>query len=563
MAPEASADAVLVVQDLTVAFDTGDGPKLALSDVGFSLRRNEILGIVGETGAGKSVLARALIDFLPTGARIVKGDVRLGGRSILGLSPDQQRQLRGGQIALIGTNAKALLDPVERVGNQIARVLRAHRGGSRREARKTAVDLLADVGIIDAERRARAYPHQLSGGMAQRVIIAMAMVARPEVILADDATLGLDATVQVQVLDLLVERCRQLGLSIVLITHDLGIVAHYCDRVAVMRSGRVVELKPVQGFLAKPDERYSVELLESAKARPVPRGTKSPAEVAQAQGDPVAAPLLEVQNLFKLFPISGTREVVRAVDDVSFSVGRGETLALVGESGSGKTTVGQCLVRLLMPDAGRITFDGREITGLAEGEFRPLRRRIQMVFQEPYVALNPRWRVADLISEPLKLMDGMGRTEKRNRLNELLDMVQLPAKLADAYPHQLTAGEQKRIGIARALATNPEFVVFDEPTTALDIRVRAQIIDLVRDLQARMGLSALFITHDLNSVRSLAHFVAVMSRGKIVEYGETEIIFEHPSEQYTKTLLAAELPIEQQAGRQAPAHQFIAMTEGA
>ena len=558
MAPEGPSEAVLEVEDLTVAFHNADRLKLVLENVGFSLRRNEILGIVGETGAGKSVLARALIDLLPRGARVIKGDVRLRGRSILGLSPEEQRQLRGGQIALIGTNAKALLDPVERVGNQIARVLQAHRGGSRRQAHKAAVQLLADVGIVDPARRAGAYPHQLSGGMAQRVVIAMAMVARPDVILADDATLGLDATVQVQVLDLLVERCRELGTSIVLITHDLGIVAHYCDRVAIMRGGKIVELKPVGRFLAKPEEQYSIELLESAKARPVPMSATSPVEVAVAQGAPASTSdrLVEVQNLFKLFPISGTREVVRAVDDVSFSVGRGETLALVGESGSGKTTVGQCLVRLLMPDAGRIKFDGQELTDLTERDFRPFRRRIQMVFQEPYVALNPRWRVADLISEPLKLVEGMDRIAKRRRINELLDMVQLPTRLADAYPHQLTAGEQKRIGIARALATNPEFVVFDEPTTALDIRVRAQIIDLVRDLQSRMGLSALFITHDLNSVRSLAHFVAVMSRGKIVEYGETELIFEHPSEQYTKTLLAAELPIEQQAGRQAPVHHI-------
>lgn len=566
MVAETSKDPVLEVRDLTVAFGAdGQQQQLALSDISFDLRRNEILGVVGETGAGKSILARALIDLLPGGAHVVEGDIRLGGRSIRGLGADEQRRLRGGQIALIGTNAKALLDPVERIGRQIVRVLRAHRSVSRRDAHRATVDLLAEVGIVDPERRAEAYPHELSGGMAQRVVIAMAMVARPDVILADDATLGLDATVQVQVLDLLVERCRQLGTSVVLITHDLGIVAHYCERVAIMRDGRIVELKPVEQFLAKPDERYSIELLESAKVRPAPRTARRQVQMASGTGvatDSGSDPLLEVEGLFKFFPISGTREVVRAVDDVSFSIRRGETLALVGESGSGKTTVGQCLVRLLMPDAGRITFDGREITGLAEREFRPLRRRIQMVFQEPYVALNPRWRVADLIAEPMKLMEGMPRRQKRRRVGELLDMVQLPARIADAYPHQLTAGEQKRIGIARALATDPDFVVFDEPTTALDIRVRAQIIDLIRDLQSRMGLSALFITHDLNSVRSLAHFVAVMSRGKIVEYGETEAIFEHPSEQYTKALLAAELPIEQHAARQASVREYR-LAEGA
>jgi ABC-type glutathione transport system ATPase component len=534
---------LLEVEGLTVAF--GEQSRPALDNVGFTLHRNEILGIVGETGAGKSVLARALIDLLPSGGAITRGDIRLGGRSVRAMGKEELRRLRGGKIALIGTNAKALLDPVERVGPQIARVLRAHRGGSKQAAWRAAVDLLRDVGIVDPAQRARAYPHQLSGGMAQRIVIAMAMVAGPEVVLADDATLGLDATVQVQVLDLLVERCRRLGLAVVLITHDLGIVAHYCDRVAIMRDGRIVELKPVESFLEAPSERYSVDLLQAAKARPTP---------IQAQPDPSGpvaaptappAPLLELAGLVKLFPVSGTREVVRAVDGVSFEIARGETMALVGESGSGKTTVGQCLVHLLKPDAGRILFDGQDVTFLAEREFRDLRRRIQMVFQEPYVALNPRWPVRKLIAEALDL-EGRTGAEKAGRVRELLDMVQLPARLADAYPHELTAGEQKRVGMARGLATWPDFVVFDEPTTALDIRVRAQIIDLVRRLQREMGLTALFITHDLNSVRSLAHYVAVMRQGKIVEYGETEQIFAHPAEDYTRTLLAAELPIERE-----------------
>jgi peptide/nickel transport system ATP-binding protein len=401
------------------------------------------------------------------------------------------------------------------------------------------------VGIVDPERRAHAYPHELSGGMAQRVVIAMAMIAGPKVILADDATLGLDATIQVQVLDLLVQRCRELGLGAVIITHDLGIVAHYCDRVAIMREGRIVELKPTGRFLEQPEEAYSSVLLDAARVRPTPMGGQAPGDEQSPAPAVPAKPLLEVQGLEKFFAMGGNSKAVRAVDGVSFTVGRGETLALVGESGSGKTTAGQCLVRLLNPDGGRILFDGADVTTLPERDFRPYRKRIQMVFQEPYVALNPRWPVEDLIAEPLELDPRMSRTDRARRVRELLDMVQLPAKLAGAYPHQLTAGEQKRIGIARALATNPDFVVFDEPTTALDIRVRAQIIDLVRELQQEMGLSALFITHDLNSVRSLAHYVAVMRYGKIVESGETETIFARPAQDYTKTLLAAELPIEQ------------------
>jgi ABC-type glutathione transport system ATPase component len=345
----------------------------------------------------------------------------------------------------------------------------------------------------------------------------------------------------VQVLDLLVKRCRELGAGVVLITHDLGIIAHYCDRVAIMRDGRIIELEQVGGFLDAPREDYSRTLLEAAKVRPTPMvgGELGESETAKR--------LLDVTRLEKFFPIAGTTEVVRAIDDVSFTVRKGETLALVGESGSGKTTVGQCLVRLLESDGGGIIFDGADITNMPVKEFRSLRRRIQMVFQEPYVALNPRWPVRALIAEPLQLDPSMDRRARERRVKQLLDLVHLPLSIADVYPHQLTAGEQKRIGIARALATGPDFVVFDEPTTALDIRVRAQIIDLVRDLQAEIGMSALFITHDLNSVRSLAHNVAVMRYGKIVEYGETETIFARPVEGYTRMLLAAELPIEQGA----------------
>jgi len=533
-----SSRLLLEVEGLSVASDA----VAVLSEIGFTLDRDEVLGIVGETGAGKSVLARALIRLLPEGLRVSSGDIRINGTSFSTLEGDGERRLRGGKIALIGTNAKALLDPVQTVGTQVARVLQAHRGGSDRDARAAAIELFGKIGIVDPERRADAYPHELSGGMAQRVVIAMALIAEPQLVLADDATLGLDATIQVQVLDLLVKRCRELGSGVILITHDLGIVAHYCDRVAIMRSGRIIELRPVGEFLQRADTDYGRALIEAAKVRPTPM-----AEEPKAVGTTiVTAPgnLLEVSNLKKYFPV-GDGEVVKAVDDVSFSIPEGRTLALVGESGSGKTTIGQCLVRLLDVDSGGIIFDNKEITNLEERAFRPVRRRIQMVFQEPYVALDPRWHVDELIAEPLRLDRTLGKVERARRVKELLDMVHLAPRLADRYPHEITAGEQKRVGIARALATNPDFVIFDEPTTALDIRVRAQIIDLVRELQRRIGLSALFITHDLNSVRSLAHDVAVMRHGKIIERGSTEHVFNNPAQEYTKMLLAAELPIEQ------------------
>lgn len=530
---------LIKVENLTVAY----GDKEVLRDITLSVARDEVLGIVGETGAGKSVLARAILDLLPGSGRVVSGSIRIAGQDLASASESTRRALRGGTVALIGTDAKALLDPVRTVGEQVADVLRAHRKLGGREAHRAAVDLFAKVGIVDPEKRAGAYPHQLSGGMAQRVVIAMALIAEPKVILADDATLGLDATIQVQVLDLLVARCRELGMGAVIITHDLGIVARYCDRVGIMRDGRIVEDGATSGFLDRPATAYGTELLAAARARPAPI-----ARSEAAAGPSRPRPLVDVLNLVKHFTTS-SGHVVKAVDDVSFAIPAGETLALVGESGSGKTTIGQCLVRLLDSDSGSIVFKNRDILGLPASAFRAMRRDIQMVFQEPYVALNPRWTVEDLIAEPLALDAELASpAAKRARVREMLDLVRLPERLARVFPHELTAGEQKRVGMARALATRPAFVVFDEPTTALDIRVRAQIIDLIRDLQSRMQLAALFITHDLNSVRSLAHTVAVMRNGRIVERGETERIFATPENDYTRMLLGAELPIERRRG---------------
>ena len=527
--------AVMTVQDLTLAFGEGPAARTVLDGVSFELMPNEILGIVGETGAGKSLLARALMDLLPEGAVRRAGRIALEGKSFAEMSPQERQKVRGGKIALIGTNAKALLDPVQTVGRQIVRILQRHRPQPKAGAWKTMVNLLAEVGIVDPANRANAYPHELSGGMAQRVVIAMALVAEPAILLADDATLGLDATVSVQVLDMLVERCRARGLSVVLITHDLGIIAHYCQRVAIMRQGRFVEINEVKTFLAGPSLPYSQALLAAARARPLP------ATISQSVD---RRPLLKVEQLVKLFPGKQPGQTVRAVDNVSFSIERGQTLALVGESGSGKTTIGQCLVQLLPMTSGIVTFDGQHISAMEPRLFRLLRKRIQMVFQEPYVALNPRWQVRHLIDEPLRMLENLSAQQRRERVIQGLDWVNLPAHYAELYPHELSAGEQKRVGIARALITQPDFVIFDEPTTALDIRVRAQIIDLVRDLQSRMQLTALFITHDLNSVRSLAHQVAVMNRGRIVEHGPVDSIFSAPADPYTLKLLSAELAVE-------------------
>lgn len=531
MSAVSSYPPIVELKGFSVAF----GDRTVIDAIDLQLRPREIFGIVGETGAGKSVLARAILGLLPAGGRVTAGGVLYQGCPIAKLPAQEAARYRGGTVALIGTNAKALLDPVARIGDQIARVVCAHEAVSARTARARAVDLMREVGINDPERRARAYPHELSGGMAQRIVIAMALAGNPDVLLADDATLGLDATVQAQVLDQLVERSRERGLAVLLITHDLGIVRRYCGRVAVMRDGKLIEEGPVAPFMAAPVEGYSRDLLAAARARP----SLQPPRTARKE-----PPLVDVRDLSMHFPVPGSSEPVRAVDGISFKIAPGETLALVGESGSGKTTAGLCLMRLLDNTNGRIFFQGHDVTDLTSRAFRSHRRDIQMVFQEPYVALSPRWPVRDLLSEPLALVEPMTASERARRVDELLAAVHLDPRTAGALPHELTAGEQKRVGIARALATKPRFVVFDEPTTALDIRVRGQIIDLIRDLQARMNLAALFITHDLNSVRSLAHRVAVMHGGKIVEQAAVEAIFERAQHPYTQKLLAAELPVD-------------------
>jgi ABC-type glutathione transport system ATPase component len=527
---------LLQVHQLSVGFSGPSGIAAALNAISFTLASREVLGIVGETGAGKSILARSIIGLLPGSGRITSGDVMFAGRSLLTMPESQYRRMRGGRISLIGTNAKALLDPVTPIGRQIVRIIRTHVPGSGRTAAHKAVELLRSVGIGEPEQWAKAYPHELSGGMAQRAVIAMALAGEPELLLADDPTLGLDAAVQVEVLDLILQQSRARRCAVILITHDLGIVAQYCDRIGVMKSGRLIELGAVDEFLRRTALPHSSGLLAAASARPTLAG-------CIAAGRPAGRPLLQVRQLRKIFPATGERGEVRAVDGVDFEIGSGQTLAMVGESGSGKTTVGQCLLRLLPSTEGQVLFDGTDITRLTARQFRPFRRKMQMVFQESYLALNPRWRVADLIGEPLAMLASTTRSERARHVARLLEVVQLPASLANATPQQLTAGEQKRVGIARALATDPAFIVFDEPTTALDVTVRAQIIELIRDLQLRAGLTALVITHDLNSVRSLAHHVVVMNRGRVVECAETEVIFSRPTDEYTRTLLASELPI--------------------
>jgi peptide/nickel transport system ATP-binding protein len=539
---------LLDVQQLSVGFSGSRGTDTVLNAINLTLSRGEVLGIVGETGAGKSILARSIIGLLPASGRITRGDVRFAGRSLLTLPEREYRRLRGGRISLIGTNAKALLDPVTPIGRQIVRIIRAHLPVSTRAAKQKAVELLRSVGIGEPDQWAYAYPHELSGGMAQRTVIAMALAGEPELLLADDPTVGLDTAVQAQVLDLMMVQTRVRRCAVLLITHDLAVGTRYCDRIRVMHHGQLTEFDAVDASLRRPAPPHSGYPFAA-----IPTSATRVERVSLAQ---TAEPsLLEVRRLRKIFTATQARSEVRAVDGVDFVIGPGQIVAMVGQNGSGKTTVGQCLLNLLPATEGQVLFDGTDITRLAGRQFRPFRRRMQMVFQESYLALNPRWRVADLIDEPLALLGPMTRSERTRRVGRLLEIVQLSASLANETPDQLTPSEQKRVGIARALATDPDFVVFDEPTAGLDLRGHAQIIELIRDMQLRTGLAALFITHNLNSVRSLAKHVLVMNRGRIVESGETELVFSRPVSAYTRMLLAAELPTEAKLSGQVPSWQ--------
>jgi len=530
-----NAAPLLAVEHLSVRFHTERGPVQAVDDVSFHVDAGETLAILGESGSGKSVAAGAIMDILDRPpAEITSGRVLFEGRDLLALPWPEHRRLNGTELAVIFQDTLAHLNPVYPIGWQIAEGFRAH-GRHDVDAGAEAVRLLARVGLPDPERRVDDYPHQFSGGQRQRVMIAMAIALRPKLLIADEPTTALDVTVQAQILRLLRDLQREVGMALLLITHDLGVVADIAERVIVMRAGRIVEQGPVRTIFAEPQHAYTRQLMAAVPGRlaPPPRAIR-------------AAPLLAVENLTKHYPITKgllrrpTGEVVRALDGVSFELRAGETLGIVGESGSGKSTLARTLLRLEPPTAGTARFRGDDLFALEGAALKRYRRRVQVVFQDPFASLNPRMTVEQLVSEPWWIhRDVVPRARRRDRAAELLEQVGLGAEHLRRYPHQFSGGQRQRIAIARALALEPEIVICDEAVSALDVSIQAQVIALLRELRDRLGLAYLFIAHDLPVVRDLADRVLVMHQGRVVEAGATEDVFDHPQADYTRALLAA------------------------
>ena len=614
-----ASEILLKVENLKTWFDTPEGVVRAVDGVDFHIARGETLALLGESGCGKSITALSLMQLVPSPAgRIVAGRVRLNGQELLELSERDRRAVRGRRIAMIFQEPQTSLNPVLTVGDQISEAIPDARRLSRRQRRDRVTELIKAVGIADAARRYDEYPHQLSGGMKQRVMIAMALAAQPDLLVADEPTTALDVTIQAEILDLLRELQRKTGMALLLITHDLGVVAEMADRVAVMYAGQIVETAPRGKFFKEPRHPYSRKLFRSVPGR-MQRGAtleviagsvpslsqefhgcrfadrcdrawdlcrrKIPAWITErdrgvrchlydetVSSAPSATQarkaakakvttsrkageiLLRVTDLKVHFPIyQGVFQHVvghvKAVDGVSLEIARGRTLALVGESGSGKTTVGKGILQLVAPTAGSVIYAGRELTGLRGAELRPLRRHFQIIFQDPYASLDPRMLVGEILEEGMRAQGiGADRAEREARVAELLQHVGLSIEARRRYPHEFSGGQRQRISIARALAVDPELIVCDEPTSALDVSVQAQVLNLLRRLQDELGLSYLFITHNLSVVEYLAHEVAVMYLGRIVERGSVEEVLAYPKHPYTEALLSA-VPVIDAKGR--------------
>jgi peptide/nickel transport system ATP-binding protein len=519
----------LLVKDLVVSFD---GAR-AVDGVSLSVAPGEIVAIVGESGSGKSMTAMAAMGLLPPTATWT-GDISVGGTSLRDLSAAQRRKLRGAQIAMVFQEPMTALNPSFTVGWQVAEAVRVHdRSVSRSAALRRAAELLSLAGIPDPDKRLGQFPHELSGGLRQRVMIAIAIACDPAVLIADEATTALDVTVQAEILDLLRSIRQRLGTAILVITHNMGVVADSADRVVVMHDGKIVEQAPVEDLFHQPAEEYTRTLLAS-----VPRLAPRPDKTAFVPADGDETPVLALENLTVDFGsrVSGS---LRAVDNVSLSLGKGEILGLVGESGSGKSTVGRCAIGLLSPSAGSVRLLGESLTSARGGKLRRLRQRCGIVFQDPGSSLDPRMTIAECIAEPLVIARAGNRAQRAARVTELLESVRLDPATAGRYPHELSGGQRQRISIARALALRPEVLVADEPTSALDVSVQATVLDLLLDLQAELGFACLFITHDLAVVSFLAHRVAVMRSGKLVEIGGRDQVLFSPAADYTRRRVAS------------------------
>lgn len=523
---------LLSVRDLTIRFGAFEAAK----KVSFDIAPGETLALVGESGSGKSVTALSILKLLPPSATL-EGTVMLGAQNLAAASVDQLRAVRGNDVGMIFQEPMSSLNPVHTVGKQVGEILATHQGLRQTAARKRTLELLAEVGIPDPASRIDDYPHQLSGGQRQRVMIAMALANNPRLLIADEPTTALDVTVQAQILALLKKLQRQHGMAMLFITHDLTIVRKIADRVSVMTQGEIVESGPTAEIFANPQHAYTQKLLAAA-----PRG----APVLPKSASPI---LVETKDLKVWFPIKRgllrrTVGHVRAVDGVDIAIHKGETLGVVGESGSGKSSLGYALLRLI-PSDGRIVVLGQEIAGRSGRAMRPMRKHMQIVFQDPFGSLSPRMSVGEIVEEGLKVhMPRLTTAEREAKVIAVLNEVGLDPKSTNRYPHEFSGGQRQRIAIARALVLEPDFLVLDEPTSALDISIQAQVIDLLRDVQRRRDLTYLFISHDLRVVKALAHSVVVMRNGKIVETGPAAAIFARPRDPYTRQLMAAAFDIE-------------------
>jgi microcin C transport system ATP-binding protein len=530
---------LLTVRDLTVTFATPGRPVDAVRGVSFDLDRGETLALVGESGSGKSVTALSILQLLPYPmARHGRGSsIVFDGQELVGAPPETMRHIRGNRIAMVFQEPMTSLNPLHTIEKQITETLFLHKHMGASAARARAIELLRLVGLAEAERRLDAYPHQLSGGQRQRVMIAMALANEPDVLIADEPTTALDVTIQAQILELLKDLQARFGMALLLITHDLGIVRKMADRVCVMTKGEVVEAGAVAEVFARPQHAYTRRLLGAEpKGEPLVHDPRPPVLLA--------ADALRVWFPIKSGLLRRTTDYVKAVDGVDIAVRAGETLGVVGESGSGKTTLGLALLRLI-PSAGEIRYDGRRLDGLGSGAMRPLRRELQVVFQDPFSSLSPRLSIGQIVEEGLKVHGiGGSAAARRPLIRQALTEVGLDPDAADRYPHEFSGGQRQRVSIARALVLKPRFVVLDEPTSALDMSVQAQIVDLLRELQERHRLAYLFISHDLRVVRALAHDVLVMKDGKVVESGPAERLFAAPSHPYTRALIAAAFNLE-------------------
>ena len=530
---------LLGVSDLSVSFSSGASETRAVRGVSFDIGRSETLALVGESGSGKSVSALSILQLLPyPTAHHPSGSIKLLGEELIGAAPARMQQIRGDRIAIVFQEPLTSLNPLHTIEKQVGEILFIHKKLDKAAARARIIELLTEVGLPDVEERLSAYPHQLSGGQRQRVMIAMALANDPDLLIADEPTTALDVTIQAQILALLREIQRNRGMSILLITHDLGIVRKVAHRVCVMKDGEIVEKGETESLFSDPQHEYTRHLLASE-----PTGNPLPAEDD-------AAPVMQADNLRVWFPIKKgllrrTVGHVKAVDGVDIQVREGHTVGVVGESGSGKTTLAMGLLRLERSE-GAIAFDGERIDGYDFKRMRPLRKQMQVVFQDPFSSLSPRLSVGQIIEEGLRLHKLAGDTydARRDVISTALTEVGLPPEAQDRYPHEFSGGQRQRIAIARAIVLKPKFIVLDEPTSALDMSVQAQIVDLLRDLQDKHDLAYMFISHDLKVVRALADELIVMKDGKVVEQGPAAQIFDNPSEDYTRALMAAAFDIE-------------------